>query len=69
MCQLIWAFISALNDPVPSIDCEKDIVTLEFHGDETTRLASKLFELDTARKRGAVFLPSPLPAELIEVLQ
>jgi hypothetical protein len=68
LCQALWAFVQPLGDPVPTVDCERDLVVLEFHGDHSARIADALFELRLSAGRKVTFLPAPLPAELKEAL-
>ena len=68
LCQALWAFVQPLGDPVPTTDCERDLVVLEFHGDHSARIADALFELRLSAGRKVTFLPAPLPAELKALL-
>lgn len=67
LAQVLWSFVAALGEPVPSIELVDDLVVLEMLGDHTARL-NELISVSLAPGRSAVFLPCPLPAELKEAL-
>jgi hypothetical protein len=68
LAQLLWGFVQALGDPVPSVELVKDLVVLELLGDHTLRLADKIVEITVAPGRIAGFLPGPAPSDLLEAL-
>lgn len=66
--QLLWGFVQALGEPVPSVEILHDLVVLELLGDHTNRLGEKFIEIPVAVGRTVAFLPTPLPADLREAL-
>lgn len=64
--RVLWAFVQPLGDPVPTIECERDLVILTLHGDHSTRIADAVFEVGMSAGRKATFIPAPLPTELRE---
>lgn len=68
LCRVLWAFVSALAEPVPTIECDHDLLTLELHGDQSRRVSDCLFEVKLPGEQRVTFMPMPLPSELVEAL-
>jgi hypothetical protein len=67
-CQLLWAFAQSMGEPVPTIECAQELVTLEWHGDLTSRVADATVSVKLQGGRAITFVPTLLPEEIREAL-